>query len=152
MGAGLGLEFTVLTDADSTVCTAVWLLSPWESGPGMLRSCLPSPSGDLIFVDHGLVIPCAGAAVLQGSPGQLVTCRCQCLPRGLRAALWQSGGFLLGPGCGGNGEGWAWPRDDQPFSTPSPRNSDCFPPQWWWTWMWVIAQEQGGVKLIVIPA
>uniref|UniRef100_A0A8C0LQE9 Plakophilin-1 n=1 Tax=Canis lupus familiaris TaxID=9615 RepID=A0A8C0LQE9_CANLF len=40
----------------------------------MLRSCQQSPSGELILVDRGVVIPWSGLAVLHGPPGQLLTC------------------------------------------------------------------------------
>lgn len=46
----------------------------------MLRSCQQSPSGELILVDRGVVIPWSGLAVLHGPPGQLLTCRCQLSP------------------------------------------------------------------------
>lgn len=62
-------------------------------------------------MERGLVIPWAGTAVLQGSPGQLLPCRCQCLPRGLKASWW----FFAGHGYGRYGKIWAWPADDKPF-------------------------------------
>lgn len=47
-----------------------------DSAPGMWRSCVPSPSGKLVFVPRGIVIPCNGTALLRSSPGQVLTCRC----------------------------------------------------------------------------
>lgn len=46
----------------------------------MLTSCQSSPSGELILVECGVVIPWNGMAVLRDPPGQLLACRCQRTP------------------------------------------------------------------------
>lgn len=46
----------------------------------MLRSCQSSPSGELILVECGVMIPWNRMAMLHGPPGQLLACRCQLTP------------------------------------------------------------------------
>lgn len=108
----------------------------------MSRSCLPPPSGQLLFVEHGLVIPWAGTAVLHGSPGQLLTCRCQCPPGAL--VLWWALAMVDMERDGMANRG-------QAILHPSAGTQDSFPPQRWWTWLWVIPREQQWVKMMVIP-